>query len=209
MSDKVSFNGKLGVEMITTLKGCCVDTILAWRPQLIGQKARCLYCDNPLKSVRAGEIAAPEWTGMLNECSKEIAAPDLVFGEIWFSKKRFADAGTVSVWCSERGVESGLGISQDDMAFKVKTAEVVPGTERVLWAAPGVVAVAGVAKQAMGMGDMAAAGVMAPAQGAKPGLGDIAMKPEGDDKTTEEPSQLPKELLAAFNMRLDALVRRA
>jgi len=209
MSDAVNFNGKLGVETINILKGCCVDTILAWRPQLIGQKARCLYCDNPLKSVRAGEVAAPEWTGMLGECRKDIAAPDLVFGEIWFSKKRFPDTSVVTTWCIERGVEAGLDIAQDDMAFKVKTADVIPGTERVLWAAPGVVAVAGVAKQAMGMGDMAAAGVMAPAQGAAPQLGDIKIKDEGDDKTTTEPTQLPKDLLSAFNMKLEALVRRA
>ena len=160
---ELRLEGRLGVELIKSLRGCCVDSILAWRPHVIGEKNKCLFCENPMKTVRAGDAAVPEWTGMLNETHVEREAPEFSVAELWFSEKRFSDASAVEKWCGERGM-SGLSIEKSDgMAYKVPVAEIVPDTERVLWAAPGVVALVGLAK--MATGDMAGGGMLNPLQG--------------------------------------------
>ena len=173
---ELHLEGKLGVELIKPLQGCCVDSILAWRPQVIGEKRKCLFCDNPMKTVRAGDAAPPEWSGMLNETHAEQEAPEFSVAELWFSEKRFADSLAVEKWCGERGME-GIPVEKvDGMAYKIPLAEIIQDTERVVWAAPGVVALVGLAK--MDTGSLAGGGMLNPLQG--------GVKEEDETEETEE-----------------------
>lgn len=177
---ELRLEGKLGVELINPLRGCCVDSILAWRPQVIGEKNKCLFCENPMKTVRAGEAAPPEWTGMLNETHIDREAPEFAVAELWFSEKRFSDPIAVEKWCEDRGL-SGFSVEKSDgMARKISLAEIIPDTERALWAAPGVVALAGLAK--MDTGSLSGGGMLNPLQG-----GVKEEKKEEDEETEETP----------------------
>jgi len=161
MSD-LRLEGKLGVELIKPLRGCCADTILAWRPQVIGEKRKCLFCDNPMKTVRAGEAAPPEWTGMLNETKSASEEAEFTVSQLWFSEKRFSDTFAVEKWCEERGLESP-SVEKEEMGYKISMGEITPDTDRAVWAAPGVVAVIGLAK--MDTGAMSGGGMLNPLQG--------------------------------------------
>jgi hypothetical protein len=159
---ELRLEGRLGVELIQPLRGCCVDSILAWRPQVIGEKHKCLFCDNPMKTVRAGEAAPPEWTGMLNETHMDREAPEFSVAELWFSEKRFDDPTVVERWCDERGMSDASVVKTDGMAYKVSLGEIVQDTDRAVWAAPGVIALIGLAK--MDTGSLATGGMLHPLQ---------------------------------------------
>lgn len=197
MSD-FTLKGRMGVELSTVLKGCCVDSILAWRPALVGQKNRCLYCDNVMKTVRAGEVNLASSAGFVTDLQKS-ADPELIVGEVCFSKKRFPAAADVQEWCAGHEFPAFKNILEEEMVWRVKLASLAPDTSRAVWAATGVVAVLGLEK--IDTGNMASGGQVNPSQGA----------PADDkkDETTEEPeTDAMKDLLSAFKTRLETLVRR-
>lgn len=205
--DELILEGKLGVEMINPLKGCCADSILAWRPLLIGQKQHCLYCDNPMKTVRAGEMGAPECTGMLNETRFQENTSEFGVGEIWFSEKRFDSPAAVELWCKERGLE-GTDIVSDGVAYKAALGAIVADTERAVWAAPGVIAVVGLAK--IDTGSMVTGGMLHPFQSVD------AKKPEKveEQEETTEDEEAPvgencgvaEKALTGFEKSLDQII---
>ena len=206
---ELRLEGRLGVEIINPLKGCCVDSMLAWRPQVIGEKNKCLFCDNPMKTVRAGEAVAPNWTGMLNE-TKLLKEPDsFCIGSLFFSEKRFRDKMSVDQWCKERGMD-GVAIEKlDDMAYVVRLAEVVPDTERILWAAPGVVAAAGVSK--IDTGALASGGMLNPLQQGLPEESPGTTEDSKDEKpkrTQERACACPMvgKQMELFEKSLDSIV---
>lgn len=187
---ELRLDGRLGVEMVSPMKGCCVDSILAWRPQVIGEKNKCIFCDNPMKTVRAGEAAAPEWTGMLNETRKDCEDPEFVVAELWFSEKRFNDPLAVEKWCEERGIDGQKVSSEDRMAYRIALKEIVRDTERAVWAAPGVVALLGLVKtEKMNTGDMAGGGLLNPLQ-----QGGGKKEEEEEESSETEEDKVPPRL---------------
>ena len=74
---KSQWEGRLGVEAIGRMGGCCAQRILKWRPQMIGQRTSCAFCGTVMKTVRAGEAEAPAYTGGLNEHLRERVTPEL------------------------------------------------------------------------------------------------------------------------------------
>lgn len=176
--------GRLGVETVNALRGCCAESILGWRPQTIGEKHKCLYCDNPMKTIRAGEHAGPEWVGMLNETHIERAAPEVAVSSIWFSSKRF-DALKAERWCEERGLVGKTPEQVDGSAYRVVLGKTAEDTERAVWAAPGVLAIIGIAK--MDTGSLATGGSLNPLQ-----QGAAAEEEETTPAPKEEP-EAPEE----------------
>jgi len=159
----LDLDGRIGIEAVQDVRGCCVDSILAWRPRIVGAKHKCLYCDNPFKAIRAAELSDDRWTGMLNETRYQKSVPDFELGSLWFSRKRFANSSKVKEWCIERGLQVDSIDASDNMAVRVDVQRLLPGSERIVWAAPGVLSVVGVTK--MDTADMAAGGALHPFQG--------------------------------------------
>lgn len=200
----LNLNGRLGVEVLRDLQGCCIDSILAWRPQVIGQKNRCLFCSNPMKSVRAGEVNDDVWTGAILETRKDMVAPTLCFGEIWFSKRRFFDAQDALNWCFKRGLKVTKVEDRDENAFCLKIGEIFSDTARIIWAAPGVAAVVGVMK--VDTADLSPGGLLAPSQG-----GEKEEEENNDDANEKDEDfaefSLPlKSALDKFHNKLDSLL---
>jgi len=200
---ELHLEGKLGVETIGPIKDCCVEALVAWRPQTLGQKHKCLYCDNPMKTIRASEVSDPEWTGMLNETKIERSVPELAVSSIWFTKKRFPTESSVSKWCSARGLGSS-SIADNGTAFNVSAAKIIPETERAMWAAPGVLAILGVSK--MTTDSMASGGMLHPQQG---GVAAEESDTETDEsevlEEAEEKCSKAHSSLAVFEKSLDLL----
>lgn len=159
---ELRLEGRLGVEAVCPVKGCCVNTVLSWRPQMIGQKTKCMFCDNPLKTIRATDTEQPNWSGMLNETKIERGEPELGASDLWFSRKKFASEDAVRVWCDERGMSDVKVDSFDGDAYRVVLGKSMPETERLVWAAPGVLASIGVMK--IDTGSMATGGMLHPLQ---------------------------------------------
>lgn len=204
-----NLNGRLGIETIRPVQGCCVETMLKWRPNIIGQKSQCLYCDNGFKAIRAAELDNVEWTGMVNETRKEVTVQDLGAAEIWFSKRKFADIGDVMQWCDERAIEV---TRQDDseMAYRVVLGKALPGTERVVWASPGVMSVVGVVSK-IDTGDMSAGGQLHPYQGPNDDKIDVDedsnskdTKPE-DAKCAKDEATDTIDVMKSFEERLNGI----
>jgi hypothetical protein len=151
---------RLGIETVNKLQGCCVDSILAWRPQNIGERHKCIFCDNPMKAIRAAELSSQEWSGMLNEAKFEREAQALTASSLWFSGKRFNSTDAVSKWCSDRGMEGSIERTSD--GYRVTVGKSVADTERAVWASPGVLAIFGIAK--MDTGSLATGGSLNPLQ---------------------------------------------
>ena len=199
MSD-LRLEGRLGVEMISPLRGCCVDTMTKWRPANVGEKHKCMYCENTLKTIRAGEPPAVEFSGMMNETNAAAATPDFAVSTFWFSKHRFADESKVAKWCEDRGIKANIGKSED-FAFRVNVDNnVVASTERSVWAAPGVLAVVGISK--MGMGDMATGGQLNPLQS---GASADVVEPAKKDEVTETETTPVNKSIQDFNAALEKM----
>jgi hypothetical protein len=199
MSD-LRLEGRLGVEMISPLRGCCVDTMTKWRPANVGEKHKCMYCENTLKTIRAGDAPAVEYSGMMNETQNAAATPAFSVSAFWFSKHRFAEESKVTKWCDERGLQSKITKSED-MAFCVNVDNIVSGTERAVWAAPGVLAIVGISK--MGMGDMGSGGQLNPLQqGAACDVASAAKEEKVESETETEP--VAKSVLD-FNAALEKI----
>lgn len=175
----LDLSGRLGVEAVRDLKGCCVDSILAWRPHLIGEKTRCLFCDNPMKSIRPGDFSFSDFGFFPN---KDREGPEQSFSALWFSCKRFENPEKVKEWCEERDIPLKSIEQPDDMVYRVKLGDVEPGTAKALWAAQGVVATIGVSKVAAA--DMVEGGMVNPTQGTPAPQRVVPAKPIAG--TTEE-----------------------
>jgi hypothetical protein len=116
---KGSWAGRLGIEIVGKMKGCCAKAILKWRPQTIGQKTACTYCGSFLKTIRAGEVLTHLYTGWMGE-EKAAAAceePEIVIGGLYFSSEKFPTEQTVKNWMAEREINSDAVIEADDHAF--------------------------------------------------------------------------------------------
>jgi len=200
---ELNLDGRLGVETINPVQGCCVDTILEWRPRLTGQKNKCLFCENPMKTIQAGEAVQPQWTGMLNETHIEREAQSFGVASIWFSKKKFSNQSAVKSWCMDKGIGANR-IEEDYMSYAVLVGKVVPDTERVLWADKGVVSVFGIEK--MESSDMASGGALHPYQAADAKKDEKEEEEEESESTQEKKTCMDKEAtMATFNKSLDAL----
>lgn len=177
---KTPWEGRLGIEFIGKMKGCCARAILKWRPQTIGQKTTCSYCGSMMKTIRAGEVLSHLFTGgMLEE--KAAAAeeePEIVIGGLYFSTEKFASQEAVKTWMAEREITSDAVIEIDEHAFYVPLERLLPESVRAIWVASGVVGEIGVAKQVatgggqasmsspgITMASMASGGTAHPAQG--------------------------------------------
>jgi hypothetical protein len=132
---ELRLEGRLGVETVSPLRGCCVDTMLKWRPQTLGEKRRCMYCENPLKTIRASDAAPAECTGMLNETSIERAEPSFSVSSIWFGKNRFQSESKVNDWCNARGLDSAV-VKSDNDTYSIEFANVQAGSERAMALSP-------------------------------------------------------------------------
>ena len=213
MSD-LQLQGRLGVELVSIMKGCCADSIVQWRPRVIGQKHSCAYCDNPMKTVSAGEVADPEWSGMLNETRyQDNGEREFAIKSLWFAGRNFTDEDAVKNWCADHELANADVQNADSMSFCVKNvSEVVEGTERVLWAAPGVLAEVGLAKEgdAMSTDGLESGGMLHPHQGKvedENKCGDEEADSQMDEMAEENKSyKSPDEQVAAFENALDRLL---
>ena len=177
---KSPWAGRLGIEIVGKMKGCCAKAILKWRPQTIGQKTACTYCGSFLKTVRAGEVLTHLYTGWMGE-EKAAAAcdePEIVIGGLYFSSEKFPTEQKVKSWMAEREINADSVIEPDEHAFYVPLERLLPESVRAVWVAPGVVGEIGVAKQVatgggqasmsspgMTVASMASGGLLYPAQG--------------------------------------------
>jgi hypothetical protein len=154
MSEKSPWEGRLGVEVIGKTQGCCVDTILKWRPQMVGQKRTCTYCDVTMKVVRAGEVMAPEFTGGLNEWKREIDQPELVIGGLFFSSEKFLTEKAIGEWLEDREIDADqdVVIELDNFAYYVPLERLMPDSVRSLWVAPGVMGELGISEKQVAVG---------------------------------------------------------
>ena len=177
---KTPWEGRLGIELIGKMKGCCARAILKWRPQTIGQKTSCAYCGTMMKTIRAGEVLSHLYTGgMLEEkAASAQEEPEIVIGGLYFSTEKFASQEAVKTWMSERDIASDAVIEIDEHAFYVPLERLLPESVRSIWVASGVVGEIGVAKQVatgggqasmsspgITMASMASGGTAHPAQG--------------------------------------------
>jgi hypothetical protein len=154
MSEKSPWEGRLGVEVIGKTQGCCVDTILKWRPQMVGQKRSCTYCNVTMKVIRASEVITQEFTGGLNEYRRELIQPELVIGGLYFSIDKFASDEAVGNWLEDREIDADADVvvELDNFAHYVALERLMPESVRHLWVAPGVVGELGVAEKQVATG---------------------------------------------------------
>ena len=181
MSGSLDLGGRMAVEFINTIKGCCVSSMLKWKPRMLGMKHSCMYCENTMKTVGASNQPEPEWSGMVNEVNREREEKALDVTDVWFSSEFFKSVEDVNHWCSQRGLPKATPAKDaSGMAYTIHLAESVADTQRTLWADKGVVAVMGIHK--MDTGSLASGGTLHPWQSAD------AEKPVEED--TEEKCDL-------------------
>jgi hypothetical protein len=141
-----------------------------------------------MKTIRAGEAADQEWSGMLNEAKFEREAPKMAVNSLWFSSKKFSGEEAVQRWCEERGMDS-KNIERTEGSYKIVVGKTVADTERAVWASPGVVALVGIEK--IDTGALAGGGSLNPLQ---QGAGDDKAGKKDEETKTETVAE--KELSA-------------
>lgn len=151
---KTQWTGRLGIEIVGKMQGCCVNAILKWRPQLIGQKTSCTYCGSMMKTVRAGEVLSHPFSGWLGEekAAANAEEPEMVIGGLFFSKEKFQTEEAVKTWMEEREIASDSVVNLDDHAFYVPLERLLPESVRAVWAASGVVGEVGIAEKQFATG---------------------------------------------------------
>jgi len=159
---ELTLNGRLGMETINKARGCCVASMLKWSPRMVGDKHKCMYCDNTLKAIRAGEFSGNLWNGSMNETTKDTTEPPFTVNSIWFLRS-IHTVDSAKSWLSDHGLYKD-DLSEDEFAITSEQEEVVPESERFVFADKGVLAVVGVQK--MDTGDMGSGGLANPTQGA-------------------------------------------
>lgn len=148
---KSQWEGRLGVEVVGRMGGCCAQMMLKWRPQMIGQRNSCSYCGVVMKSIRAGEAEAPNYTGGLNEHLRVPKAPDLVLGGLYFEAAKFATTDKADEWMDDRDIVAKAE-ELDMHAHYAPIERLLPDTVRAVWAAPGVIAEIGVTEKQVATG---------------------------------------------------------
>lgn len=183
---KSQWEGRLGVELVGEMGGCCARAILKWRPQVIGQRHSCAYCGATMKTVRAGEGPPRDFRGTLNETRIEAQAPDLVVGGLFFSSEKFASPERANAWMADRDIAAKAELL-DMHAHYALVKRLAPDTARAVWAAPGVIAEVGVAEGAVAEKQGAAATGGGQASMHSPGITTVSMAAGG----TAHPAQGP------------------
>lgn len=149
VATKNPWAGRLGIEIVGKMKGCCAKAILKWRPQTIGQKTACTYCGSFMKTIRAGEVLTHLFTGWMGEekAASRCEEPEILIGGLYFSTDKFPTEAAVKSWMSDREINPESVIEIDDHAFYVPLERLIPESTRAVWVAPGVVGEIGVSKQ--------------------------------------------------------------
>jgi hypothetical protein len=148
MTTKTQWDGRLGVEVPGLMKGCCVESMLEWRPQTVGQKLACRYCNSTLKTIRAGETPHSLFTGDLGEYKRETEEPEMVIGGLYFSVRKFASVDAVKAWAKDREIGEPEQVENvGGHAYHVSIERLAPETIRAVWIAPGVIAEVGVSEK--------------------------------------------------------------
>lgn len=145
---KTQWDGRLGVEVAGKMKGCCVESMLDWKPLMIGQKLACRYCSGTMKTIRAGEMPHSFFTGTMGEFRKEEDAIEMMIGGLYFSAKRFETPEDVTRWTEKR--EIGKPETIEDInghAFYIPIERLRPETIRAVYIAPGVIAEIGISEK--------------------------------------------------------------
>ena len=143
---KTKWDGRLGIDVVGKMQGCCIDAILKWRPSLVGQKSTCPYCNTMMKTIRAGEVLSSSFNGGINEHKRMVEEPEIVVGSLFFSNKKFASVEAIKTWMEEREVQGDVE-ELDDHARCVQLERILPESARAVWVAPGVVGEIGVAEK--------------------------------------------------------------
>lgn len=177
--EKNPWTGRLGIEVIGKMAGCCIETIAKWRPQMIGLKRECSYCNSFMKTIRAGEVLSPVFTGGMLEHHVEVEEPELSIGGLYFSSSKFPTEKMVERWMADRDMEGEIS-KIDEHAFFLPVGEpLFADSIRMVWVAPGVVGEVGVSEKQVATGggqasmsspgitttSMASGGELFPAQG--------------------------------------------
>lgn len=145
---KTQFNGRLGIEVVGKMKGCCVESVLDWKPQMLGMKLACRYCNNVMKTIRAGEVISHAFNGGFGRDKSEITEPELCIGGLYFSTKKFAGEEAVKSWMQKRECGEPEEIHDiDGRAFYVPVERILPQSLRLIWAGAGVLAELGVSEK--------------------------------------------------------------
>lgn len=166
---KTQWDGRLGIEIVGKVRGCCVESALDWRPNMVGQKLACHYCSCTMKTIRAGEVISTAFNGGFGRDKSEVVEPALIIGGLYFSTKKFEGEAQVKSWMKERECGEPDEVQNlQDHAFYVPIERVLPQSLRLMWAGAGVLAEIGVSEKSVG-----------PA-----GAGQMSMQPPGVTTTS-------------------------
>jgi len=150
--DKNPWTGRLAVEVTGKMGGCCVGTIVKWRPQNIGEKRTCSYCESYLKTIRAGEVLSPVFTGGILEHHREVAEPELTIGGLYFASGRFASEEAVRKWMADRDMAGDVAKVDEHAFYLPVDGSLMADSVRLVWVAPGVVGEIGVSEKQVAVG---------------------------------------------------------
>jgi hypothetical protein len=189
------WEGRIGVDFVGKMGGCCAATLQAWKPQSPGQRNSCGYCGSTMKTIRAGREEDQSFRGGLNEHLVGVKKEELVIGGLFFTSDRFASPSHADTWMDDR--EIAAKAQPLDMHAQYAHLEALrPETTRAIWVAPGVVGQIGVAKQ-----DAAATGA-GQASMHSPGITTTSMATGG----TSHPTQSGPPALAVGQNGMPTLV---
>lgn len=176
---KSQWEGRLGIEVVGDVQGCCVQSMFDWNAQYLGKRIECPICNNALKTVRAGDDLDVVSTGFLSDLRK-VEKPDFILGGLYFSAEKFAKPGTIEEWFKDRdcGEPSDVATFGEE-AYYVPIADLDPASVRYVRVAPGVLGEVGLAEKdgptgagqasmsspAITTTSMASGGTLDPAQG--------------------------------------------
>jgi hypothetical protein len=147
------FAGRLGVEVVGKMGGCCIESILEWRPQMLGQMNKCRNCGSSMKTIRPTEFAQMAFNGQFGRDHSEVEEPKVVMGGIFFSQKKFADVEAVKSWMEKHEVAPPADILPiEEYAFYVPIERILPESTRFVYAGAGVLAEVGVAEKQVATG---------------------------------------------------------
>jgi hypothetical protein len=143
---RAQWEGRLGVEFVGKMQGCCASTLQAWKPQSPGQRNSCAYCGSAMKTIRAGQEEDNHYHGGLNEHLLGVKKEELVIGGLFFTSDRFASVENADTWMDDREI-AAKAVALDMHSQYAHLEELRPETTRAIWVAPGVVGQIGVSKQ--------------------------------------------------------------
>lgn len=185
--EKSPWTGRLGIEVIGKMAGCCIQTIAKWRPQMIGLKRECSYCNSFLKTIRAGEVLSPVFTGGMLEHHVEVEEPELAIGGLYFSAEKYPTVELVERWMADRDL-SGDVSKMDEHAFFLPMGDpLFADSARMVWVAPGVVGELGVSEKQVATGG-------GQASMSSPGITTTSMASGGDLHPSQGPGAVAADV---------------